>query len=286
MPFWFRYFLDGSAFLLAAGMLTAAPLIPVAGRRGWAMLARIVLVIPAAIVVALSGTPLPLWFYAIWCAVLLAWVYVHCRSHDVKPAVAIAARGAAVLLALAALAWEASWQIAPRLAVQPGQKIYVIGDSISAGLELTHRGTWPDLLGRRMGVNMVNLSQAGAKVSAGLLQARSVDEPNAMVILEIGGNDLMNTDADDFRADYEKLILLLRAPQRSLVMMELPTLPLGNFYSMTLRDLARRYSIPLIPRRVLVDVWATPGATIDSVHLTPAGQQQLADRLAEILGPR
>jgi acyl-CoA thioesterase-1 len=281
VSFLIHYFVDGTAFFAGAAMLLLLPLLPSAGKTWKARIVRVIAALGAAIVV-LSGTPLPYWFYGVWAAAILACEVARRRVWKLPPSVALAGRMAAASLTLAAGAMELPWQRAPSITLAPSQTVYVIGDSISAGLDPARKGAWPELLGRRIEARVVNLAQAGAKVSGAVAQAAGVQEADAIVLVEIGGNDLMLTPAGAFAADLENLLRLVGGPQRRVFMIEVPSMPFGNQYGLAQRRLARKYGVTMIPRWLLVNVWATPGATLDGIHLSPAGHQQLATAIARL----
>jgi lysophospholipase L1-like esterase len=280
-----RYFADGSAFFVGAAVLLVGPLLerlPVRG-RGWkAGVLRMALLLAVAVVV-LSGTPLPIWLCGLWAAALVMWTLAHASVLKLRRGGVWTCRVLASVLAAGVLAWEAPHQFNPAIPWIASQPVYVIGDSISSGLELDQAGAWPDLLARRTGGRVVNLAQPGAKIGAGAYQAEGVREANALVLIEMGGNDLLLTPAADFEADLDRLLQAVSGPERRVVVLELPSLPLGNLYLLAQRRQAGRHGAALVPRRLLVDVWAAPGATLDGVHLSPAGHERLAEGVAELL---
>ncbi len=60
-------------------------------------------------------------------------------------------------------------------------------------------------------------------------------------------------------------------------MFELPLLPMKNGYGRAQRQVAARHGVTLIPKRCFVELLATPGATVDGIHLSVAGQRQMAE---------
>ena len=51
------------------------------------------------------------------------------------------------------------------------------------------------------------------------------------------------------------------------------------------RELAAKYAVVLIPKRIFIGVLTTPGATVDGIHLSPAGHAWMADVIWEVIGP-
>jgi lysophospholipase L1-like esterase len=68
-------------------------------------------------------------------------------------------------------------------------------------------------------------------------------------------------------------------------MLELPLLPFDNVYSIEQRRAASHHHVILIPRQYFVGVLSTPGATIDGLHLSRAGQRRMSEMIWKIVGP-
>ena len=163
--------------------------------------------------------------------------------------------------------------------------MYVVGDSVSAGIG--REPTWPGIVGAEHGVQVVDLARAGATVGDARRQLGSEPLGDGLVLLEIGGNDVIgHTGAEQFGRDLDALARQVRGPGRSLVMLELPLFPLDNAYGVQQRRVARRYGIGLIPRRCFIEVISAPEATVDGIHLSIKGQRRMAEMIWEIGGRR
>jgi acyl-CoA thioesterase-1 len=129
-----------------------------------------------------------------------------------------------------------------------------------------------------------SFSFGGAKVESALDNARRINQNDALVILEIGGNDLLSgTSIPKFRQDLEKMLALACGPHRIVAMVELPLPPFYNRYGMVQRALARERGVILIPKRFMADVMSTPGATVDGLHFSNAGHILFARALSGML---
>jgi len=62
-------------------------------------------------------------------------------------------------------------------------------------------------------------------------------------------------------------------------MLELPLPPLFNRFGEIQRRLARRYDVLLVPKRYFAGVLIGEQATLDGLHLSPAGHQKMADMI-------
>jgi acyl-CoA thioesterase-1 len=119
-----------------------------------------------------------------------------------------------------------------------------------------------------------------------LQQADRIEPGGAIVLVEIGGNDLLGTTT---ASDYEKglafLLGALSRPEREVVMFELPLLPFKNQFGRIQRRLASAHGVKLIPKRALISVLTSNSSTLDSIHLSPRGHAEMAALVWPILKP-
>jgi acyl-CoA thioesterase-1 len=170
-----------------------------------------------------------------------------------------------------------------RIQVSRELPVFVIGDSLSAGINDGVDIPWPTRLDEIASVRVSNNALAGATCRSAIKQLDSLPK-QCVVIVEIGGNDLLGgRSAAEFRAALDALLAKVRSPKREVVMFELPLPPLFNGYGYAQRELADKYNVDLIPRRLLASVLFSRDATLDSIHLSNDGHRQLAERMANFL---
>ena len=181
-------------------------------------------------------------------------------------------RGRVLLAATLGLAIvEAPYHFRPLVTVPPGKTVYIVGDSLSAGLR-PHERCWPEALQEIAGFPVVNLSAPGAKVRDAMQQARRIQQPNSVVIVEIGGNDLLSGgDPSVFRQQLDALLAALRTNGHEMLMFELPLYPFKTGFGRAQRELAAKYGVTLFPSRCLTEVFGMQGGTIDGLHFSRAG---------------
>jgi acyl-CoA thioesterase-1 len=161
--------------------------------------------------------------------------------------------------------------------------LFVVGDSLCIGADRPGKN-WPDLLGDLAGMEVRNFSFGGARVETAMANAVRINQDDALVILEIGGNDLLGgTSIPKYRQDLEKMLTLVCRPNRRVVMIELPLPPLFNRFGMVQRALAKSHGVTLIPKQTLAGIISTPGATVDGLHLSNTGHIMLAQSLFAML---
>ncbi|MGA2555051.1 MAG: SGNH/GDSL hydrolase family protein, partial [Verrucomicrobiota bacterium] len=217
-------------------------------------LARVSLLIGVVLVV-LSAAPFSLWVYGVYFA-LLAWT-VFRRANGGgqarKPAYHLP-----LLLFLAQsflmVRTEIRYSLPPKIPLARSGTLFVVGDSISMGADPPGKN-WPQLLGDSAMLKVRNFSFGGAKVESALDNVRRINQDDALVILEIGGNDLLGgTSNPKFRDDLEQMMVLTCGPHRIVAMVELPLPPFCNRYGMVQRAVAKEHGVTLIPKRFLADV--------------------------------
>lgn len=116
--------------------------------------------------------------------------------------------------------------------------------------------------------------------------AGSITPEDRIVLIEIGGNDLLSgTASAEFEHNLELLLSKLIVPGRTVVMFELPLLPNRIVYGRIQRRLASKYGVWLIPKRYLAGVIGGADTTLDGLHLSHRGTRQMALVVSKVLSP-
>jgi lysophospholipase L1-like esterase len=232
-------------------------------------------------IVALSSVPLLPGTCLLW-MIGGAALMIACR----QPVLSAWRRRAAILFVLFSAALglaELRYQLPPAIPVAAGHPIYVIGDSLSAGIRTGVR-LWPDALEDQVHLHAVNLAKPGATLGSALRQVPGIADPASLVFVEIGGNDLIGeADADAFRAQLDALLQAIVARNPRVAMFELPLPPFRAAFGAAQRETAQKYGVQLIPRRILARLLGTEGFTVDGLHLSQKGHAALAATLAGFL---
>jgi acyl-CoA thioesterase-1 len=164
--------------------------------------------------------------------------------------------------------------------IDASRHLVIIGDSLSAGLGATREGTWPSLLAQRHDLGITNLARAGATLADGQSQIKGIPPGPVTVLVELGGNDVLDSVGPErFAVDLRALLAAAATKERRVLMFELPLLPLQDAYGRVQRRLCHAYGVRLLPRSVLAGAVALPGHTTDGLHLSPAGHAWLAARV-------
>jgi len=226
------------------------------------------------------------WAYAVWLGTVAATL-VLCLRRRMRKA-RIASAGVFLATSIGLCAAEIPYHLFPRLSVGPHETIYVVGDSLSAGTDEDMLGRpcpklrcWPAVLGDMTHLAVVNLAEPGAKVQYALAQAKLATRTDAVVILEIGGNDFFG-EVTTFPRRLDWLGASLQG-HRAILMFEMPLFPFQNAFGQAQREVAAKYGVILIPKRCLTAVWGSSGGTLDGLHFSQAGHNAMARMIAEVL---
>ena len=235
--------------------------------------------------VIMASLPLPWIFDALFGLVFLAFLISDRRPKqtDGWRRFHIASSVLLVLVLLIIPITEFAHRRLPAIQGETSDHLVVIGDSISAGMG-THVRAWPEVMQEMTGAKTTNLSRPGATMADGFSLANRVTEQDHLVLIELGGNDLISGErADDFERSLAEVLAKLASPKRTIVMFELPLLPQRTAYGRVQRHLANRYGVWLIPKRFLTAVISGKDATSDGLHLTDLGVRRMASLVAHVL---
>ena len=236
------------------------------------------------ILVAVSSSPLPAWFYGISGAVTLAWIAVESSIKTTHRRLGLGLRYAMLAVWWLGIALELPFHLMHAMPRLQDPQVFLVGDSLSAGIG-GESETWPKLLSSWHHVVVRDLSRSGADVATAMRQAEQVSGPTSLVLVEIGGNDVLRANSPDaFERALDVLLAKLRDGGRTVVMLELPLPPFHNRYGDAQRRLAKHHAVFLVPKRVLIGVLTSKGATLDTIHLSPRGHALMAETVWDIIG--
>jgi len=236
-----------------------------------------------AVLVVLSATPLPVWVYSLWLVLLLTTHVLMNAKTQHRAKYTYAVHGLFALLTVLMSCIELPYHLKPVISSPAGRNLYVIGDSLSMGAD-AQKLNWPELLAEKAGLPLSRFAHGGATVSSSLDYTKRINDNDAVIILEIGGNDVLNgTGTKDFESNLDLMLANLCKADRLVIMLELPLPPFHNSYGKAQRKLAKRYGVTLIPKRFMTRVLGAPDATLDGLHLSHAGHALMAEMVSGLI---
>jgi acyl-CoA thioesterase-1 len=232
--------------------------------------------------VIFSATPISIWLYGLWfglCVVAALAVFNNKCSFQKKMLTSFAVSICSLAMSLI----ELPYHLSPTIKVSPNQTVFVVGDSISAGISTKERA-WPDVFADISHFKVINLAKPAASVETAMGQIAGIVGSNSLVLVEIGGNDLLGySDSKTFNIQLDQLLAKLTAGNNQVVVFELPLLPFCNAFGKAQRNLAKKYNVILIPKHYMTDVFGLKGGTLDGLHLSQKGHDALANSIYSLL---
>jgi acyl-CoA thioesterase I len=279
------HFISGQAFFSGICLIVLSCLLSLFRKKKGRNTFLRILVIAGAVFVFLSATPQPLWFYLAWMITFGIWlIFGYRKKHKTKQSPLIY-HVLLIIFCLAATIIEIPFHLRKFCLEKKFNSLCIIGDSLSAGIGGKNERIWPRIIREKYQINVINLSQSGATSETAIEQAHKLKSLKALVLLEIGGNDLLRrVPVGEFENHLDMLIKSLSRPKHQLFMFELPLFPLCNEYGRIQRSVAMKYKVALIPKRFLSSILCAPGYTIDGIHLSPRGHKQMAETIWSLIG--
>jgi acyl-CoA thioesterase I len=279
------YFASGDSLYLGAGLLFIGILGTTRFRQNWSRVVISLATWLGLAMVAMASPPFAWWVDVSFAVLFALWLFSENRQHPAWVRIRRAAKVFLLVWIIVFPSTELSRRSMKAIAGIPRDHLVVMGDSISAGIG-DGIVPWPVLMQRQTGVVVKNLSRPGAGIAEAQLMAMEVTPDDNVILLEIGGNDLLSgVQADRFSEGLEALLRRLARPSRIVLMFELPLLPNKIEYGRIQRRLAARYGVLLIPKHYFTAVFTRSGATSDGLHLSETGAQRMAALAEQILLP-
>ena len=275
---------SGAGFVSGMVLVALATCLAYALPNRWMLAGCDIAVAVGMMLVALSSTPLPAYVLPMWGIVtFMALVTLHFRSMSFRARAIVAVP--AIALCVLAVAIELPHHLTPDPPAGPFKRLYVFGDSITAGVGREDGPRWPTLVERDTGVKVVDLAIPGARVDDMTRVAGRTTLGDGLVLIEIGGNDMLRrTDVQSFEQSLDELLQRVKGPGRGVAMFELPLVPFHGEMARAQRRVAAKHQIMLIPKRYFASVFAGADATVDGLHLSGRGHQRMARTVQQVVG--
>ena len=267
------HIVSGQVFFTGVALIVIAAIASMR-RQVLARRVAVLLFLIGIIAVVVSSTAISYGYYALAAGGTLLWILSLLR----KPAWSWGSWTLAGVWLGAALL-ELPYHLTPSLQPASDCSLAVLGDSVTAGIGDSETSeTWPRILARTHQLKVQDISHVGETAASALERARTHSVTASVVVIEIGGNDLLgSTTSAEFALDLDALLTHLASPARQLVMLELPLPPFYHEFGRVQRTLSAKHRVVLVPKRVFLSVLAGQDSTLDSIHLSQAGHQLMAD---------
>lgn len=274
---------SGFSFFTGTGLILSGIAFRTRARNRAGKACGFVLVVLGLMLAALSGSPVSLTLLVMLTCLTISTCSE--RMNRVFPRLVPLTTVCWVVVAIVELPWFFHPAAPSDIVAQQGP-VVVLADSMTAGLGEGEATTWPTLLNNRYPGPVIDLSHVGETFASSAKRIQNHRLPaNAIVIIELGGNDMLGaTTVEEFEHDIEILLTSVTGQNRQIFMFELPLLPFHNRWGQIQRESAGRYDVHLIPKHTLISVIGEKSATFDSIHLTQEGHERMLQIICELLG--
>lgn len=158
-----------------------------------------------------------------------------------------------------------------------------LGDSLTYGTGATHEESYPAVLAKMTGWNVVNAGVPGETAGQGCARMADLlaEHRPRLVLVLLGGNDfLRRLPEQGVRDALARCKADAASADVAIVLVPVPRLGATGLANASLYDeFARAADVPLVDAG-LSDLLARPSLRADYVHLNAAGYRALAERVA------
>ncbi len=160
------------------------------------------------------------------------------------------------------------------------QKVVAFGDSLIEGVGSTSGNDFVSVLGRKLGIEIVNKGKSGDTTAMALLRMDDVLalEPGIIIVL-LGGNDFLRRVPK--KETFENLSIIIERFQNTgavVVLLGVRGGILGDGYEKDYSGLAKKYSTAYVSN-ILDGLITKPEYMYDSIHPNDSGYLLIANRV-------
>ena len=190
------------------------------------------------------------------------------------------------LLVALALMLAACGEKAPRLSKLSGSDaIVAFGDSLTEGTGAQEDESYPAVLGKLIGRDVVRAGVPGEVTAQGLARLPAmIDEHRPrLVIVCLGGNDMLRKIGDaEIRQNLRAILKTLKDRGIAVVLVGVPRPALITSAPAFYAELAKEFGIPY-EGKVVTSVLYSAELKSDPIHPNAMGYRRIAEAIAELL---
>jgi lysophospholipase L1-like esterase len=163
--------------------------------------------------------------------------------------------------------------------------ILAFGDSLTAGVGAEEDQSYPEMLARLSGLEVINAGVSGEVTAAGqarLSQMLDTHTPDLLILLE-GGNDILrNHDLNRTKTNLAAMIESAHAHGVEVVLIGVPEKNLFSEVASIYPELAQEYELVFIPD-LISELLRDPQYKSDRIHFNAAGYRAMAQEIHAVL---
>ena len=163
--------------------------------------------------------------------------------------------------------------------------IVAFGDSLTEGVGTVQEHSYPSILAKLSGLNVINAGVSGETTGEGLLRLPEVIEryqPSLLILLE-GGNDILrNKSATTIQKNLDSMITIALEKGIQVVLIGVPEKRLFSSSAPLYENLAEKYDL-VFDSHLIASLMRNPSLKSDSVHFNKEGYATLAEGIYALL---
>lgn len=165
--------------------------------------------------------------------------------------------------------------------VNSTKPVVFFGNSITAGQGARAGEDFPSVVGKTLNVPIVNAGVSGDTTGEALARINKdvLSKNPSVVVIELGGNDLMkNINSEITRGNFELILSKIKTSGAKIVILDVKFLLFSREYKTDWRDLAEKYNAIYVPD-ILDGVIDDQNFKYDDLHPNTKGYQKIAEKL-------
>ena len=170
--------------------------------------------------------------------------------------------------------------------LHPQNSILAFGDSLTYGYNAKPDESYPAVLSKLTGLNIINAGIPAETSHEGLRRlAKHLEDPSIkLMILCFGGNDMMQqVSMDVLKNNLKIMIQMAKEKGIDILLVSIPNLTLFGLSPLSLyNEVANEENIPLISG-LLSKILSEPSLKSDQIHPNALGYRQMAENIYENL---
>ena len=160
-------------------------------------------------------------------------------------------------------------------------KILAFGDSLTFGKGVKKAHSYPSVLAKLSGLEVINAGISGELTAQGLLRLPVIlqtHRPDMLILME-GGNDILrNHNLAQTKQNLAQMIEQAQQQSIEVVLVGVPSKSIFSDSASFYQELADEYQLVFIDD-IIASLLKSPSLKSDSVHFNELGYQQLANQI-------
>ncbi len=163
--------------------------------------------------------------------------------------------------------------------------VLAFGDSLTLGVGTTKENSYPAVLAKLSGLNVVNSGVSGETTAQGLKRLPTELErtkPDLVILIE-GGNDILrNKSLSETKNNLQQMIELVTDQNIPLILIGVPEKSLFSNSAPFYEELAQQYHL-VFDKSLIADLQRSRSLKSDAVHFNEKGYQKMAEAIYGLL---